>query len=196
MSVGKGLGSRKSLGEPPQGAASACGHRRRPAPTGQPAAHHVMAPGSRQGSGRQTSNCATRYLRKACSQGSHPGGRPLTRPAVGSRFGRRRAPDAPGPFVYDVFWLLSFGLSMSAPAPDPQTLLRRVLRDRKFFSGAPASLISYADFSFPGPAGGGGLRRPRASKLASSQKQRGERGSWPVTHRFPPTKSSEKDKKP
>jgi hypothetical protein len=49
--------------------------------------------------------------RSACSQGSHPRGRPLARPAVGSRVCRRRAPARPGPCLTSstFFWLLSFG---------------------------------------------------------------------------------------
>ncbi len=42
-------------------------------------------------------------------------GRPLARPAVGSRARRRRAPDPLNLFVYDVFWLLSSGLYVPAP---------------------------------------------------------------------------------
>jgi hypothetical protein len=75
-------------------------------------------------------------------------------------------------FVYDVFWLLSFGLSVSAPAlfsrpsfvgPCAMKILLRRSRVayflRRFFSALPC--------------GGRGLRRPRASKLASNQKTTG-----------------------
>ena len=54
---------------------------------------------------------------KGSSQGSLRKGRPLARPAVGSRACRRRAPDALALCVYDVFLQLSFGLYVPAPNP-------------------------------------------------------------------------------
>jgi hypothetical protein len=48
--------------------------------------------------------------RTACSQGSHPEGRPLARPAVGSRARRRRAPSHPGPVVSSTMLLWASNL--------------------------------------------------------------------------------------
>jgi hypothetical protein len=112
--------------------------------------------------------------------GSHPLGRPLARPAVGARVRRRRAPARPGP----VLSTTSFGCCPSdsrRPLHPVQPLLRRGLRCRNVPSGAPASLISSGNF--PHLA----LRVDRApsaaeqASLPATKKQRGERGSWPVT---------------
>ena len=106
-------------------------------------------------------------------------GRPLARPAVGSRAHRRRAPDPLALCVYDVFWLLSFGLYVPVPAPLAPPFLRG-LRPGKVFSGAPSSLISSEDF--PGLAlRVDGPARAQLRKLRQQPKNNGGEGSWPVT---------------
>ncbi len=81
--------------------------------------------------------------------------------------------------VYDVFWLLSFGLYVPVPAPLAPPFLRG-LRPGKVFSGAPSSLISSEDF--PGLAlRVDGPARAQLRKLRQQPKNNGGEGSWPVT---------------
>jgi hypothetical protein len=96
-------------------------------------------------------------------------------PAVGSSAVRRRAPAIPGPFVYDVFWLLSFGLYVSAPArraPVPQAPPGPAVREMSL----RRSCVAYFLREFPGPC-------PRVDRPPSAtapqappaaKKQRGE----------------------
>jgi hypothetical protein len=88
-----------------------------------------------------------------CSQGSYPVRASTPQapwPAVGSSAVRRRAPAIPGPFVYDVFWLLSFGLYVSAPArraPVPQAPPGPAVREMSL----RRSCVAYFLREFPGP---------------------------------------------
>jgi hypothetical protein len=103
------------------------------------------------------------------------GGRPLARPAVGSRGRRRRAPDPLALPCLRRFLAAVLRIVRARSGPSSPCRSSRGLRPGKVFSGAPASLISSEDF--PGLALTG--RRdstgtaPQASPAA--KKQRGER---------------------
>lgn len=115
------------------------------------------------------STVGTTRLNALVSAALHPViGRPLARPAVGVQGARRRAPGALALVVYDVFCLLSFGLSCPLrPHPAPPSSGPAV---RTIGSGAPSSLISSGRLHVPGPSGGQGLRRAQLRKLRQQAK--------------------------
>jgi hypothetical protein len=85
----------------------------------------------------------------------------------------------PGPVLSaTLFGCCPDGLYVPVPAPLAPPASGPA--PRKFFSGAPSSLISSEDF--PGLAlRVDGPARAQLRKLRQQSKQRGERGSWPVT---------------
>ena len=133
---------------------------------------------------------------RACSQGSHPLGRPLARPAVGSSAVRRRAPARPGPvclrrLLAAVLRILGVRSTPSSPsfvgACGAGSSLRR---------SCVADFLR--EFPAPCPAGRQGSVGRRASELASNQKTTGGEGKLAghlsrPTHRNPLQKEQHHD---
>jgi hypothetical protein len=81
------------------------------------------------------------------------GGRPLARPAVGSRGRRRRAPDPLALPCLRRFLAAVLRIVRARSGPSSPCRSSRGLRPGKVFSGAPSSLISSEDFPGPCPHG-------------------------------------------
>ena len=113
------------------------------------------------------------------SQGSPGKGRPLARPAVGSSAAVAELRPPLALFCLRRFWLLSFGLYVSAPArlapPSSGPAVQEMSLRRSFVADF------LREFPAPCPAGRQASVGHSSASFASSQKQRGERGRWPVT---------------
>jgi hypothetical protein len=112
-------------------------------------------------------------------------GRPLARPAVGSRVRRRRAPDTLALLCLRRFFgCCPDGLYVSAPACLAPPASGPVVQE--FPAGAPSSLTSGGNFL---PLALRVDRPPSATarKLRQQPKTTGGEGSWPVTLIAPPT---------
>src|SRR6478752_10344054 len=102
-----------------------------------------MTPRKQSTCQRRMSGCAAAVVEKHVRV-AHRIGRPLARPAVGARACRRRAPDPLALSCLRLFWLLSFGLYVSAPAGLAPPSSGPAAREMP--CGAPSSLISFGNF--------------------------------------------------